>query len=772
MSKLSNLIFLKKKIKNINIPDFKFYSIIEFDRDFFKIINYICNFKYDVILRSSSADEDTESISNAGKYESLVIKKSKKKNKNKLIEKIKKFRRQFKFSNDQIIIQKYISKVDSAGVVFTEDKNLSSPYYIINYESSGKTDGITSGSKKKNQLLIIYKYYDSIPFEFKKLVKIIKKIEEVSDYNRLDIEFCIKKKNIYILQCRKLYFAKSTNFKINKVKFKNILDNIKKKVNKILHPNPFLHGKRNLLSNMADWNPAEIIGDKPNSLAISLYATLITNEMWSKHRSLYGYKNVYPNPLMYNLGGSPYIDVRCDLNSFLPKDLNKKISEKVIKFSIQKLVKKPFLHDKVEFEIIETCFNFNFHKDLKKSLGINYFNEYKKSLLKLTNDILNKKSKTLINESKKSIELLKKFYQIVKSKNHPINKIYWLVHYCKELGILPFAGAARCAFISTKILRSLKEIKLISEDELKKIYLNLDITTSKINIFLKRIIQKKETIFNFKKNFGHLRPELYNIESKNYKNNFSLYFKNYKYYNFNKTKYSINFEKKKEINKLFKKIKFALSFDEFIDFAINSIELREEMKFNFSKLVDEIFNQLTILAKEINLKFSDLKFLDISTILYFYNNLDQEKIRYILKKQINENKKKYKQLKLIKLPDLIIKSNDIFIQKKIPVKENYITNKIVESAEVVELDNKKIYKPLKNKIIFIKNADPGYDFIFNHGIKGLITAYGGTNSHMAIRCLEQSVPAAIGIGLENYNNLKNKNKIYLNCEKKLIKYIS
>ena len=29
-------------------------------------------------------------------------------------------------------------------------------------------------------------------------------------------------------------------------------------------------------------------------------------------------------------------------------------------------------------------------------------------------------------------------------------------------------------------------------------------------------------------------------------------------------------------------------------------------------------------------------------------------------------------------------------------------------------------------------------------IKGLITKYGGVNSHMAIRCAELSVPAAIG----------------------------
>ena len=46
----------------------------------------------------------------------------------------------------------------------------------------------------------------------------------------------------------------------------------------------------------------------------------------------------------------------------------------------------------------------------------------------------------------------------------------------------------------------------------------------------------------------------------------------------------------------------------------------------------------------------------------------------------------------------------------------------------------------------IENADPGFDFIFSHNIKGLITAFGGPNSHMSIRCNEFGIPAAIGIG--------------------------
>ena len=83
---------------------------------------------------------------------------------------------------------------------------------------------------------------------------------------------------------------------------------------------------------MSDWNPAEMIGSKAKPLSISLYENLITDDIWSKQRSNYGYKNVSPNRLMIDLLGAPYIDLRTDLNSFLPKNLNSKISKKSINF--------------------------------------------------------------------------------------------------------------------------------------------------------------------------------------------------------------------------------------------------------------------------------------------------------------------------------------------------------------------------------------------------------------------------------------------------------
>ena len=67
---------------------------------------------------------------------------------------------------------------------------------------------------------------------------------------------------------------------------------------------------------MTDWNPAEILGVKPNPLSISIYKELITDNIWARSRAEHGYFDVGDTALMHIFLGTPYIDVRTDFNSF------------------------------------------------------------------------------------------------------------------------------------------------------------------------------------------------------------------------------------------------------------------------------------------------------------------------------------------------------------------------------------------------------------------------------------------------------------------------
>ena len=80
-------------------------------------------------------------------------------------------------------------------------------------------------------------------------------------------------------------------------------------------------------------------------------------------------------------------------------------------------------------------------------------------------------------------------------------------------------------------------------------------------------------------------------------------------------------------------------------------------------------------------------------------------------------------------------------------------------------------KKMDGAIICIPNADPGYDWLFSHRIGGLITAWGGANSHMAIRAGELNIPAIIGAGELLYEKWSNSNRLNINCSSKIVEII-
>ena len=94
---------------------------------------------------------------------------------------------------------------------------------------------------------------------------------------------------------------------------------------------------------------AEIIGKKPRPLALSLYQELITNHVWSKNRTDYGYQNLNKFHLMTTFYGTPYIDVRIDFNSWLPMKLSSKI-KKLINFYLKKF--KKILYYTIKLKIL------------------------------------------------------------------------------------------------------------------------------------------------------------------------------------------------------------------------------------------------------------------------------------------------------------------------------------------------------------------------------------------------------------------------------------
>ena len=81
-------------------------------------------------------------------------------------------------------------------------------------------------------------------------------------------------------------------------------------------------------------------------------------------------------------------------------------------------------------------------------------------------------------------------------------------------------------------------------------------------------------------------------------------------------------------------------------------------------------------------------------------------------------------------------------------------------------------KSLDGKIVCITSADPGFDWLFSHDIAGLITCYGGANSHMAIRANELGLPAIIGAGESRYQLWAGAQRLDIDCANCKVEVIS
>ena len=744
-SKAKTLELLSKVIKSAKVlPMFRF-NVLSYENRQSKILNNIKEkFNGNLIIRSSSINEDNFQQSNAGKFVSIMdIDVNDRKALKESIEKVIISFGKNKKKNDEIFVQPMLKNVTMSGVIFSCDIDTLSSYFVINYDESGSTNSVTSGNTNNLKSFICFK--EKINIKSKKLKKIIKtsaECEKLFNNKFLDIEFAFSNEQLYILQVRAIVSNKKED--LSNINLSKNLKKLEKKIQKLNTPHPNLLGNKTLFSVMTDWNPAEIVGLRPKRLALSLYKELITDETWAYQRDNYGYRRLRSHPILVSFLGVPFIDVRVSFNSFIPKTLDEKIATKLVNYYLNELSKNLNNHDKVEFEIIYSCYYFGLKEKLLKLLNYGFkkseLKNIEKSLVNLTNIIINTKSGLYKKDLNKSKLLSVKFNDIVNSDLSLIDKIYWLIKDVKRYGTLPFAGVARAGFIAIQILNSFVDKNIITKDEYNNFLKSLNTVSKQLSKDVQTLSKK-----NFLKIYGHLRPGTYDLLSPRYDESYNMYFKNKNNKNQSKDDlFNFSVSQKNKISNLIIKNKLDTNFKELIIFIKESIEGREYVKFLFTKHLSQILKYVEQLGKKFKIKKKDLAYLDIQKIINLYSSLDHRDLKDIFENDINKNKEFYQHTKAIKLPNVIKNNKDIYNFFLDDNEPNFITLKRIKSEVVKE--NDLLSLNIKGKIICIKSADPGYDYLFAKNIGGLITCYGGANSHMAIRCAELGIPAVIGCG--------------------------
>ena len=771
-SKADTLEFFYKRIKKSKIEKLISVSVKEWSKNENAILNKVKhNFSGKIVVRSSARGEDSIDTSQAGKFQTIFNIKSTKKNevKNAINQIINSY---ITKANDdklnQVLIQKQTLNSKTSGVIFTKTPDNGSPYYVINYEDGSSTDSVTKGMiantiKIHNQI-----QRNKIPSKWKKLILAVKEIEDISNNYKLDIEFAITKNNIIIFQVRPLTTLKKDIDVIVKKRVKMEIKKNQKKFLRIQNKKSTI-SKTTIFSNMTDWNPAEIIGSNPRKLDYSLYDYLVMKDSWSKGRVLLGYNKSQNNSLMEEFSGRPYVNVKKSFNSLLPSTMNAKIQKKLINYYLKKLEENPHLHDKVEFEILFTCYDFTLKKRMKDLMNYEFTRTELKTinnqLIDFTNELI-KKTPHILKQTDSFLKILedkrKENKETINGYKSKLCNAESLLENCKIYGAVQFAAVARLAFIASILLKGLTEISNIKKHEIDKFMNSISTPVTEFQNDLYNLEMKKISKAEFLGKYGHLRPGTYDITIERYDRMPEL-LENLKFLHIKKrlrAKKTYQKDLQNIIEKhglLFKKINF-------FDFVISTINLREKTKFEFTKSLSDVIELIADAGNELGLTRKELANLSLEDI-FKYKTKKKKKLKEFWKKKAKLNQKNFEINEYVQLPPIIFSENDLAVIHHYIAEPNYITKKKIISNTIL-LDDLKQITNIESNIVLIENADPGFDWIFAKNPSGLVTKYGGIASHMAIRCAELGLPAAIGCGEILFNKLKMSSKINLNCKDK------
>lgn len=756
-TKAETLLHLSDRIETAIFCEQLVFEVRDWARGRGATINRIKEFARNrtLAIRSSARGEDGSDATMAGAHKSILSVRPAAICLNRAIEEVLQSYTDLSI-NDQILVQPMLTDIAMSGVVFSRDISSGAPYYVINYDdSSGLTDTVTSGGDSK--LCFIRRGHERALSDerFRRLIKTVRAIERATHHHSLDIEFAFTRCGLlYILQVRRL-MTSAASVATLATDLPPVLDDARRDIARAMSPEPGLAGSRTIYGEMADWNPAEIIGKAPSALALSIYREVITDATWAKAREHMGYRAVH-KPLLRDFGGRPYIDIRCSLNSFLPAGLPEDFANRLADWQLQRLVEHPEWHDKVEFEVATTCYDFNFaaREQILRDAGFSADEvaDFGDRLRMLTRSIIGLGAPTIVAELEPTARLVAD-NAAAQTLPHREQALH-LLSTCVPHGTLPFSILARHGFVAVTLLRSLVGRGVLSPEQAEDFQRSTRTITTQFVEDVQRWKEGSLPQAELLRRYGHLRPGTYDITSPRYDEQPDLYFGQSGPAAPAGRRFELDPATERAVAAVLRQEGYDLSPDALLRYIGAAIAAREEAKFLFTRNVSDALVALGRWGERFGLSSEDLSHLTLEDIRT--GGAAEE-----LRSAAAHGRERHLLTWAVRLPTLVASGSDVDAFSVQDTTPTFITQGRVRAP--ARLLRQNSVADLNGCIVLIENADPGYDWIFSHRVAGLVTKYGGSNSHMAIRCAEFGLPAAIGAGELAFARLERSALIELDC---------
>jgi hypothetical protein len=462
-------------------------------------------------------------------------------------------------------------------------------------------------------------------------------------------------------------------------------------------------------------------------------------------------------------------------NSFIPASVSDDLANRLVEHYLNRLEEDPHLHDKVEFEIAYTCLTFDFDRQAESLVASGFSDgdivELRGALRSITVSAASRRE----NDDSLLRMLAQRYSQILGSDAAPVDRAFLLLEDCKRFGTLPFAHMARTGFVAVALLRSLEAIGVTTPEQTAEFMESVPTVASGLDQDADSVRTGDMEWDAFVGRYGHLRPGTYDVTIDRYDADPERYLRPLVSLTApdrpdggatGKSDYWDS-TTRQAVSEAIYDLGFDWTIEQFEGFVRQAIQDREYAKFLFSKNLSQALEELVVFSEQQGITRDDLSHLDLKDIASVRNGEVISEQDWLLRR-IDAGRRSQESSLRVELPPLIFSESEIDMFESWEQEPNFVTSKRVQ-ARIVEFGDTVVSgDELEGRIVLIPNADPGYDWLLARPIAGLITMYGGANSHMSIRAAELSLPAAIGVGERVYATLSPAIEIELDCESRRI----
>ncbi len=695
-----------------------------------------------LVVRSSARAEDTYEQSNAGAFESqLGVPNAAVALRNAVEAVIASYGADR--DNDQVLVQPHLTSVESSGVVFSSTL-AGEPYFVVESDSSGKTDVVTSGASGSNVMFVRHgTSLEDLPPHASRAIALVAELQAVLRHELLDVEYAVNTSGeVFLLQVRPLVAASKHK----------LADAAEKAFQAARATVAEIHDQALgivVLSDMSDWNPAELLGGRPRPLAVSLFDHVITEKTWSAARARLGYHHPAGVGLLKVIAAHPYTDVRASVISLLPGDLAPALREALADEALSFLAKHPELHDKIEFCVAPSAYTPRFDETFARYarvFAVTELHEIRTSIRKLT-------EKLILGDPESVGDLMAEIREVDDARasllesaaDDPLGAVEVLVREARDRSFEVFSAIARLAFIGAAFLRGLVEIDAIDADRAKDFLRSLRTVAGDLAEAMDAYANGELDLEALLEQFGHLRPSSFDVTSPRYDETPELYLDGAQAKG-KAVPQSEPFEwtqgELAQISAATRAAGLDVGAEVLSRFIAEATVGREEAKFIASRTISDALKLITTWGVSEGLTREDLSHMTLDEILSLRGQTDAGARA---RRFAEAGAATYAADSTVLMPDVITGPEDLDVVTYVSSQPNFCGAGHVVSPPVV-VEPGATSSDITGRVVLIESADPGFDWILTRGIAGLVTRYGGAASHMAIRCAEFGIPAAIGVG--------------------------